>query len=45
MLEPGEVSAMVRLKELCWGTRRISRELGVSRNTVKGYLEAGGWRP
>ena len=45
MLEPGEVSAMVRLKELGWGTRRIAREIGVSRNTVKGYLEAGGWRP
>ena len=45
MLEPGEVSAMVRLKELGWGARRIARELGVSRNTVKGYLEAGGWRP
>ena len=45
MLEPGEVSAMLRLKELGWGARRIAGELGVSRNTVKGYLEAGGWRP
>ena len=45
MLEPDEVSAMLRLKELGWGARRIARELGVSRNTVKGYLEAGGWRP
>jgi transposase len=45
MLEPEEVSAMLRLWGLGWGKRRIARELGVSRNTVKNYLEAGGWRP
>jgi transposase len=44
MLEPEEVSSMLRLKELGWGTRRIAREFGVSRNTVKTYIEAGGWR-
>ena len=38
------MSAMLRLKELGWGRRRIARELGVSRNTVKSYIEAGGWR-
>jgi transposase len=43
MLAPEEVSAMLRLRKLGWGTRRIARELGVSRNTVKGYIEAGGW--
>jgi transposase len=43
MLAPEDVSAMLRLRELGWGTRRIGRELGVSRNTVKGYIEAGGW--
>jgi transposase len=43
MLAPEEVSAMLRLKALGWGTRRIGRELGVSRNTVKSYMEAGGW--
>lgn len=43
MLEPDAVSAMLRLKGLGFGTRRIARELGVSRNTVKRYLEAGGW--
>ena len=36
LLEPEEVSAMLRLKELGWGTRRIARELGISRNTVMG---------
>ena len=45
MLEPEEVSAMLRLKKLGWGAKRIIRELGVSRNTVKGYLAAGGYQP
>ncbi len=43
MLEPDDVSAMLRLKEQGWGTRRIASELGVSRNTVKTYVKAGGW--
>ncbi len=43
MLAPEEVSATLRLRELGWGTRRIARELGLSRNTVKRYIEAGGW--
>src|SRR5215475_7482498 len=41
MLEPSEVSALLRLNELGWGARRISRELGISRNTVKSYIAAG----
>jgi transposase len=45
MLEPEEVSAMLRLNELGWGAKRIARELGVSRNTVKDYIVAGGWTP
>lgn len=43
MLEPDEVAAMLRLKEQGWGTRRIAAELGVSRNTVRSYIKAGGW--
>jgi len=43
MLTPDEVSAMVRLHELGWGTKRIAAELGCSRTTVKRYVEAGGW--
>ncbi len=43
MLEPGEVGVMLRLRGLGWGTRRIAAELGCSRNTVKRYVEAGGW--
>ena len=45
MVEPEDVSAMLRLKQLGWGTRRIASELGVSRGAVQGWLEAGGWRP
>ena len=43
MLTPDDVSAMLRLRELGWGTKRIAAELGCSRNTVKRYLEARGW--
>jgi predicted transcriptional regulator len=42
MLEPDEVSAILRLNELGWGSKRIARELGISRNTAKDYLAAGG---
>jgi transposase len=45
MLEPEEVSAILRLNELGWGVKRISRELGISRNTAKDYIAAGGWAP
>jgi hypothetical protein len=41
MLEPEEVSAMLRLNELEWGTKRIARELRISRNTVELHR---GWR-
>lgn len=34
---------MIRLGGLGWGAKRISRELGCSRTTVRRYLEAGGW--
>src|SRR5690242_10589378 len=43
MLAPDEVAAMVRLKSLGWGTRKISAALGCSRTTVKRYIEAGGF--
>jgi transposase len=45
MRTPDEVSAMVKLKELGWGAKRIAAELGCSKNTVKRYLALGGWRP
>ena len=44
MKEPDEVSAMLRLKALGWGSRRIAAELGCSRTTVRRWLEQGEWR-
>ena len=43
MMKADEVEAMLRLHKLGWGTRRIAREFGCSRNTVKRYVEARGW--
>ncbi len=34
METPDDVSAMVRLKALGWGAKRIAAELGCSKNTV-----------
>ncbi len=39
------VELMLRLKRAGWSARRIARELRCSRNTVRRYLEQGGWRP
>ena len=44
MLEPDEVSAMLRLKVLGWGVRRIAVELGCSRTTARRWLKEGVWR-
>lgn len=45
MLAAQEVQRMLALSALGWGAKRISRELGCSRNTVREYLRQGGWRP
>ena len=45
MEEPEDVGVMLRLHERGWGTKRIASELGVSRNTVRRYLRAGGYLP
>ena len=45
MQVPEAVAAMLRLKTLGWGAKRIARELGCSRMTVKRYLRQGGWEP
>lgn len=42
MLQPDEVAAMVRLHGLGWGAKRLAREFGCARNTVRRYLRAGG---
>src|SRR5918998_4354341 len=45
MRMPDEVAAMLRLRALGWGTRRIAAGLGCDRETVQRYLAAGGWAP
>jgi transposase len=45
MRTPDEVAAMVRLKALGWGERRIAAALGCNRRTVRRYLAAEGWAP
>ncbi len=45
MKTPDDVTAMVRLKALGWGAKRIAAELGCSKNTVKRWLRYGDWRP
>jgi transposase len=45
MLAPQEVQRMLALRALGWGAKRISAELGCSRNTVREYLRRGGWKP
>ncbi len=45
MKTPDDVVAIGRLHQLGWGSRRIARELGIARNTVKHYLRDGGWKP
>ena len=43
MQTPDEVAAMLRLKSLGWGIRRIAKELGCSHMTVRRYVAEGGW--
>ena len=43
MQTPEEVAAMLGLKALGWGVRRIAGELGCSHMTVRRYLAEGGW--
>lgn len=45
MQDPETIQQMLQLHTLGWGTKRISGELKVARNTVKRYLAAGGYVP
>jgi transposase len=38
-------SAAARLHDLGWGAKRLSKEFGCARNTVRRYLRAGGVAP
>jgi transposase len=42
MKTPQDVAAILKLHELGWGKKAIARELGISKNTVRRYQEAGG---
>jgi transposase len=44
MLAPEQVTVMMQLQQLGWGTKRIARELGCDRKTVKRYLRQGVWQ-
>jgi transposase len=45
MRTPEDVSTMLRLHGLGWGTRRIAAEMGCNRETVQRYVSSGGWAP
>jgi hypothetical protein len=45
MLQPDEVAAMIRLHGLGWGAKRLAREFGSARKTVRRYLRQGGPAP
>jgi hypothetical protein len=42
---PDEVAVILRLHALGWGAKRIAREVGCAKNTVKRYLAQGAWGP
>ena len=44
MKTPEEVSAVLMLHQLGWGSRRIAQALGMSRNTVRRYVAQGAWQ-
>jgi transposase len=44
MQTPEEVDKILVLHSIGWGTKRIARELGISKNTVKRYLKLGKWQ-
>ena len=43
MRTPDEVAAMLELKRLGWGVKRIAREFGTCPKTVRRYVREGGW--
>jgi len=45
MQTPEDVQAMLKLASLGWGAKRIAKELGCSRNTVRRYVRHGGYVP
>lgn len=45
MLQPSDVDKILSLRSCGWGTKRIAKELGISRICVKKYIRLGKWEP
>lgn len=45
MQTPELVEQILSLSRNGWGQKRIAKELGISRNTVRRYLRSNGWKP
>jgi transposase len=45
MLVPEDVDKILAYRQLGWGTKRIAREVGIHRKTVRRYVQAGGYAP
>ena len=45
MLTEDDAALILRMTRCGWGAKRIARELGVSKNTVRRYRRLGGWKP
>jgi transposase len=45
MKTPDDIDEMLHLHKQGWGKQRIADHLGISKNTVRRYLQAGGWTP
>jgi uncharacterized protein YjcR len=45
MESPEVVEQILILHKKGWGKKRIAKELGMSRNTIRRYLRQDGWMP
>lgn len=45
MLQNMDIEKILSLRSLGWGSKRISKELGVSRHTIRKYIKLGGQMP
>ncbi len=45
MYNPEEVDKILALHQQGWGSKRIAKEMKISRNTVRKYINQKGWKP
>jgi transposase len=45
VVDPPDVTRMLALQQHGWGAKRIAKELGIARGTVRRYLRLGGYKP